>query len=197
MSPRIEVGAVRVRLSILRGFFVSSVLVALHVGLSMPQAPRAESVGIKIFPGRVERVSLDEVRYSVKIVNGLQSTIFLPGVNFGRPLPETLSLEQWRTKEGWKTVAPCMDTPPPHVIKLAPGQVIALDYVMDTRFRTICKEHHLELTGRYRYRLDYFDTEKRARAYIRKLFSPTWKEARAPFVVSEPFDIPPFREPAR
>ena len=174
----------------LRNFMASSLVAVLYVGSSSFQAS-AQPAGVKVVVERVERVSRDEVHFSVKIANGLNKTVFLPGANFGKPNPELLFLEQWREKEGWKTVVHCLDTPPPDLLKLKPNEAMPVEYVLELPLSVVCKERNVKLEGRFRYRLQYFESDREARAYIKKLFSPSWKEAHAPFVVSEPFEMPP------
>ncbi len=157
-----------------------------------------EAGGVEIVVERIQRVSRDEVHFWLKVTNRSDRPIFLAGTNFeSRPIPELVFLDQWRTKEGWKTVAPCMDTPPPHVIKLNPAGAMTLDLVLDLSLPRVCKERNIQLEGRFRYRVEYFASEKQARAYLKKLFSRHWQEARPPLTlaVSEPFEIPPTPNP--
>jgi len=170
-------------------FLVWSLLAVLCVGFS-PLQSSDESAGVKVVLERVERVSHDEVHFWLKVANESDRPVFLAGTNFERPIPELLYLEQWRTEEGWKVVVPCMDTPPPHVIKLKPSEAITLDLILKVPLSGVCKERNIQLEGRFRFRLDYFESEKQARTYLRKIFSPDWRSARAAVAVSEPFGIP-------
>jgi hypothetical protein len=176
----------------LNGFLAWSLLAVLGVGFS-PLQSSDEPAGVKVVVERLERVSRNEVHFWLKVANGSGSPVFLAGTNFERPIPELLFLEQWRTEEGWKIVVPCMDTPPPHVIKLNPSGAINLDLVLDLKFPGlgVCKERNIQLEGRFRYRLDYFRSAKQARTYVRKVFSLGWQSARTEVAVSEPFEIPP------
>lgn len=180
-------------ISALNSFMTRSLLAVLCAGFS-PLQQSDEPASVKVVVERVERVSHDEVHFSLKVANGSGSPIFLAGTNFGKPRPELLLLEQWRTKEGWKVVFPCMDTPPPHVIKLNPSGAIDLDSVLKVPLFGICKERNIQFEGRFQYRLYYFDSEKQARAYLKKLRSGgDYQSARAAVAVSEPFEIPPLQ----
>ena len=94
-------------------------------------------------------------------------------------------------------MVPCMDTPPPHVIKLNPGGAMTLDLVLELPLSGVCKERNIQLEGKFRYRLEYFQSEKQVRTYVKTRFSSRWREARAPVAVSEPFEIPPTPSPER
>ena len=167
-----------------------SLVAVLYVG-SSPLQPSAQPAGVKVVVERVERVSRDEVHFSVKIANGLDRTVFLPGTNFGRSNPELLFLEQWREKEGWMTVVPCLDTPPPQLVKLKPSEVINVERVLELPYLGVCKERNVQLEGRFRYRLDYFESEKQARIYLKRVYSRGYQPAHAAVAVSEPFEMPP------
>jgi hypothetical protein len=178
----------------LNSFLAWSLLVVLGAGFSPLQA-LDEPAEVKVVLERIERVSRDEVHFSLKVANGSGRPVFLAGINFDRPIPYPLFLEQWRTEEGWKIVVPCMDVPPPHVIKLSPSGAITLDLVLKVPLSGVCKERNIQLEGGFRFRLDYFESEKQARTYLRKIFSPDWQSAHAAVAVSEPFEIPPYRDP--
>ncbi len=74
---------------------------------------------------------------------------------------------------------------------------MTLDLVLELPLSAVCKERNIQLEGRFRYRLEYFDSEKQARTYVKKIFSPRWREARARVTLSEPFEIPPTPSPER
>ena len=157
-----------------------------------------EHPAVEILVERIERVSRGNVHFWLKVTNKSERPVFLTGINdeLGSRL-YPVYLEKWRTKEGWKTVAPCMDTPPPHVIKLNPAGAMSLDLVLELPLSAVCKERNIQLEGRFRYRVEYFESEKQARAYVNKLFSRRWQEARAPLTLafSEPFEIPSTSNP--
>ena len=180
----------------LRSFSFCGLLVGLFIGFSAPHSDQHPTVEILV--ERIERVTHDEVHFWLKVANTSDRTVFLNGINDeSGPRLYPVYLEQWRTKEGWKTVGPCMDTPPPHVIKVNPGGATTLDLVLKLPLFGVCKERNIQLEGKFRYRLEYFESEKQARTYVKKLFSSHWREARAPVAVSEPFEIPPTPSPER
>jgi len=72
-----------------------------------------------------------------------------------------------------------------------PSATINMDFVLKLPLSAVCRERNLRLEGRFRYRLEHFESRKQARAYIKLMDSPDWQRARASFVVSEPFEIPP------
>ena len=176
-------------------FFVGSSLLLLLIEFSTLHSGQRPTVEVLV--ERNERVSRDEARHRVKVTNRSDRPVFLTGIidELG-PRLDPVYLEQWRTKEGWKTVVPCMDTPPPDVIKLNPGEAMTSDLVLKVPLFGVCKERNIQLEGRFRFRLEYFESEKQARTYLKKLFSGRWREARAAAVaLSEPFEIPPTPNP--
>ena len=178
-------------ISTLRGFLAWSLLAIFGVGFSVVQSSD-EPARVRVLSERVERVSHDEVHLWVKVANISDRAVFLTGINYeSGPRLYPVFLEQWRTKVGWKTVAPCMDTPPPDVIKLNLSQAMTLDFVLKIPLSGVCKERNIQIGGRFRYRLDYFDNEKQARNYLEILTTQGYQPAHAGVVVSEPFEIPP------
>ncbi len=184
-----------------------SLLLATSIGFSRlaSQEPNAPEIIVE----GLERVSRDEVHFRVIMTNRTDRPIFLTGINYelmgikdklGRRL-YPVYLEQWRTKEGWTPIS-CMDTPPPpppppppHVIKLNPGEAITDVLWVKVPMIGVCKNRIARWEGKFRFRVEYFESKKQARAYIEKLFSPRWREARAPVALSEPFEIPPTANP--
>ncbi len=175
-------------------FLCCNFLLACSVGTTLGNSNDTSRVEILI--ESVQRVSPQEVHFRLKVTNRSNRPVFLNGIKYEseRHL-YPVYLEQWRTREGWKIVVPCMDFPPPHVIKLDPGEAMALAPVLQLPLSSVCKVRNVQLEGEFRFRVEYFDSEKQARAYIEKLFSPRWKEARAPVAFSEAFEIPPARSP--
>ncbi len=185
--------------ALLRGFpfwcLLSSSLIVSPFAATKPK-------GAQILVERIERVSRDEVHFRLKVRNRSDRSIFLTAINYGllgikdesesRPYP--VHLEQWRTKEGWTAVS-CTDTAPPHVINLNPGEVISEELWAKLPMSVICRNRIAKWEGRFRFRVEYFETEQQARAYVEKLFSPRWREAHAPVAVSESFEIPPSPDP--
>jgi hypothetical protein len=169
-------------------------LVASSIGL--PWTHSDEPPRVEIILERVERVSRDEAHFWVKITNRVDRPIFVAGINYeSGPRPYPVYLEQWRTKEGWKIVVPCMDTPPPDVIKLNPGEGMTFPMTLVGQRSAICRERTIQLEGRFRFRLEYFDTDKQARTYLDKLFGRTEEEVKPRLALSETFEIPPAANP--
>ena len=79
-----------------------------------------------------------------------------------------------------------MDTPPPHAIKLEPAKLVIEDLIL--KVPGVCKERNIQLECSFRFRLYYFDSEAKTRAYLKKFFSPAgWQDAHAAAALSEPF----------
>jgi hypothetical protein len=135
-------------------------------------------------------VSRDEVHFLLKVANRSDKPIFLAGVNYeSGPSAELLFIDQWQPKEGWNRSS-CMDTPPPHLIKLNPNEAITQVLWDKLPISQICKNPITQFEGKFRFRLEYFDSEKQARTYVKRMFSPRWRETRARVALSEPFEIP-------
>jgi len=157
--------------------------------------PFPESVGPEILVERIKRVSRDEVHFSLKVTNRSDRPVFLLGIDRkSEPSLHPVHLEQWQPKDGWKS-SNCMDMPPPHVIKLDPGEAITKEFWLQLPMSVVCRNPITRLEGKFRFRVEYFESEKQARAYVEKLFSRRWKDARAAVAVSEPFEIPPPASP--
>jgi hypothetical protein len=176
-----------VRTNALRKFLVWSLTAFAWVGSSLLLSSDGPT-NIKVLTERVQRVSRDEVHLWVKVVIRSDRPVFLTGISHKRPYP--LFLEHWRAEEGWKVVAPC-DLVSPGVISLNPREAITLYFALKLP-RLDCKGRAIQFEGRFRHRLDYFESEKEARTYAKVMESPAGEEA-APrvVVVSEPFEIPP------
>ena len=187
-------------IAVLRGFLFFTFLAASFVGLS--QVSKNEPVRIDILVERIERVSRDEVHFRVKVRNRSDRSIFLTAINYelfgikdeSGPRPYPVYLEQWRAKEGWTTIS-CIDTPPPHVVKLNPSEMISEESWAKLPMSVICRNRIAAWEGKFRFRLEYFESEKQARAYVKKIFSRRWREAHAAVALSEPFEIPSASNP--
>ena len=140
----------------------------------------------------LKRVSSDEVHFRMRVTNRSERLVFLTGIIFEfRSQLDPIQLEQQREAGDWKMVVPCMDTPPPHVIKLEPAKPVIEDLVLNVPLEGVCKERNIQLEGNFRFRLYYFDSEAKTRAYLKKFFSPAgWQDAHAAVAQSEPFKIP-------
>ena len=174
------------RIRTLGTFLVGSLLVVSSFGFSPFSTD--EPARVEIVVERVERVSHDEVHFWLKVSNKSEGPVFLAGINYeSGPRPLLLFIEQWRTKEGWKR-SYCMDTPPPDVIELNPAEAMTFDLVLELPMSVVCGNRITQLEGKFRFQLEYFESEKQVRTYVKKLFSQRWREARAPVALSEPFE---------
>lgn len=138
---------------------------------------------------QVKRVSINEAHVRVRITNVSKNATFLLGTNSDEPSPHPVFLDQWRAEEGWKIVAPCVDVPPPDVIRLTPGQEITFESVLTLPSPSTCKERNLRFEGRFRYKLQYFKSKKQALIYSRHMFAS--QHNTPSFVLSEAFEFPP------
>ena len=121
----------------LRGFLFCCLLVASPTGSSL--LPSSEPAGAEIVVDRNERVSRDEARFRLKVTNRSDRPVFLTGMYYeSGPSLDPVYLEQWRPQKGWEIVVPCMDTPPPHVIKLNPGDAMTFPRTLVSRRSAVC-----------------------------------------------------------
>jgi len=150
---------------------------------------------VEVLVEHVERISGDEAQFRVRITNRSEEAVFLTGIVYESSSQlYPIYLEQQRAARNWKIVVPCMDTPPPHVIKLEPAKTMIENLVLKVPLEGVCKERDIQLEGNFRFRLQYFDSEKNARAYMKKLFSADWQDTRSAVALSEPFKIPQRRD---
>ncbi len=177
----------------LRLFFFRSSLFLILAGSSTCRLKQPSNVEVLV--EHVERISGDEAQFRVRITNRSEEAVFLTGIVYesSSQLYPTY-LEQQRAARNWKIVVPCMDTPPPHVIKLEPAKTMIENLVLKVPLEGVCKERDIQLEGNFRFRLPYFDSEKNARAYLKKLFSADWQDTRSAVALSEPFKIPQRRD---
>lgn len=179
------------RTNIVLGLIACS-LIASWEESSFSQSDRSRTAPqIKLVVERVERPSQNEVRFQLRIISNSEKPVFLEGQNFGKPFPDPVFLEQWRGKEGWHIVAPCPDVPPPDVIKLKPASEMTLERVLTIPINAPCKERSIRLEGRFRFSVDYFESEKEAHRYISQFFSPRQPAEKA---LSETFEIPQLKQ---
>jgi hypothetical protein len=149
---------------------------------------------VEVLVERVERVSNDEASFRVRVTNTSKQPVFLTGIIYeSRSILNPIYLEQQRAAGGWKIVVPCMDTPPPHVIKLEPAKPMIENLVLRVPLEGVCKERDIQLEGKFRFRVNYFEKEEQARGFLKKFFSKGVQEAHAADALSEPFEIPPLR----
>jgi hypothetical protein len=171
-------------------------------------SPSSLPPGVGIAIEGLKRISTDEVHLTVKITNNLDHSIFLAGNNYDflsvlphetaerrpGPSPELVFIEHRRVTEDWKTIT-CLENPPPNVIKLNPNQAITHVIWWNIPMRGVCKNFINRWEGQFRFRLEYFDSEKQARAYVRNFYSATREEVHRELAFSEPIEIPPVASP--
>ncbi len=106
----------------LRSYLFCGLFLTSSVRLSPTHSD--EPARIEILVERIERMSRDEVHFSLKVSNRSDRPVFLTGIKYeSGPRLYPVYLEQWRMKEGWKRVCGT-DMPPPDVLKLNPGEAI-------------------------------------------------------------------------
>jgi len=159
---------------------------------SSPPRREAKPRELTIIVEQAKRVSPDKAQFTFEVKNNSERQIYLAGYKLGSRLRlHPVFLEQWRSETGWKAVAPCVDVLPPPVTKLDPGQAVAHELVLEVPLPTVCKERNLRLEGKFRLRLEYFETEDDAQAYWDKYGygSDATDELKARIAVSKPFEF--------
>ena len=151
-----------------------------------------EPTKVKVVVERVERANRTRARFSLKVLNDSSGPVFLEAHPFDLKLLDGLYLEQWRTEEGWTVVLPCRDVFISDAIKLKPGESMAQERELTFPIsEAVCKERNVRFEGKFRFRLDYFESAKAVRTYIDQMDSSSRKPPHPAFAVSEPFEIPP------
>lgn len=179
-----------------RHFSLASLLLVAFIETSTVRSDQPQTVQILV--ERNERVSSTEVHFQVNVTNLSERPVFLIGIIYehkSRLYP--LYLEQNRRPGGWKLVVPCVDTQPPHIIKLEPTATTSENLVLTVPIGGVCQVQNISLGGKFRFRLNYFGTEERARAHLEKFGSWGWDNAHEGEALSEPFEIPPYRPPGQ
>ncbi len=175
-------------------FFLASLLLVPFIESSTARSDSSHNVQVIVV--RNERISGSEIQLQVRITNRSERPVFMTGIIYeDGPRLYPVYLEQLRPPEGWKIVVPCVDTDPPHVIKLEPGKSMTEDFFLKLPLEGVCKVQYIKLEGKFRFRLNYFGTEERARAHLEKFGSWGWENAQEGEALSEPFEIPPYRPP--
>lgn len=147
--------------------------------------------GVRVHVEHNERIGRNEAHFRVSVTNSSRVPLFSTGIIYeSGPRLYPLYLEQEKGPAGWHIVAPCVDTPPPQVIKLDPGVPMIQDLVLKVPLEGVCKERNLQIEGKFRFRVYYFETEAKARLYLKKFLSNEGDRLRSAFAVSEPFEIP-------
>ena len=146
-----------------------------------------------------ERIGQNEARLRVKVTNISGKPVFSTGM-FDDSWPSRLDvyLEYRNTKEGWRLVGPRYDVPVQRVIRLDP----AVPMVEETWLKVpLVGSVHRNMPdikldeGQFRYRVDYFQSRAQARLYLKRFFENRQDYPRPASAFSEPFEIPPFRDP--
>ena len=101
---------------------------------------------VEVLVEHVERVSNDEAHFRVRVTNTSKQPVFLTGIIYdSRSILNPIYLEQQRAARGWNIVVPCMDTPPPNVIKLEPAKPMIENLVLKVPLEGVCKERDIQL----------------------------------------------------
>lgn len=154
-----------------------------------------QPASVEVLVERAERISQDEVHFRLKLTSKSSRPVFLAGINYDTgPSPLLVFIEHWRPKEGWKR-SYCMDTRPPHVLKLNPGETITDDLALTLPMSVVCRNPITRLEGKFRFRLEYFDNEQALDTYLGRLFGETEREVEPHIAVSKTFEIPPYHVP--
>jgi len=176
-------------------FVLASCLSVALIGQSQPRP-----ASIKIIVVKVERVSQDEVHFKLNIHNESRSPVFLessaelvstrlPNGPGDTSIPEQLYLERWQDGV-WHQIVPCLENAPSSVLKLNPGKTVSQDRVLTDPVESPCKDRHVRLEGTFRFRLEYFLSEREAKANESN-FDTSGANLPAPRVaVSASFEIP-------
>ncbi|HYB62163.1 MAG TPA: hypothetical protein VEH50_11890 [Methylomirabilota bacterium] len=171
------------------GFWGSLLLVAFLGTCLYPSNSPAE---VTVSVSGLTRISPKQTNFEVSITNSGETPIFLAGINYeSGPSPELVFIEHERERGEWIT-SNCMDTEPPDTIRLNPGQTLSKIYWWELS-PSVCKNPITSFEGRFRIQVRYFQSDAEVRAYLKKLFSNHWKEARAAAAFSEPFEVPPYQ----
>lgn len=178
--------------------FTSTLL--FSVSLSAQKSAQGLSK-IRVKVDRVERISSNEARFQLTIANNSIKPVFLEGdsrqIHEGGPLGneilEGLYLEQWRHEQGWRVVIPCRDMFSSEPIRVNPGGSIAQEWTLQPPLPSVCRVRDIHFDGKFRFRVDYFESGKAVKTYIEKMNSPGSVPPPS-FSASESFEIPPFRK---
>lgn len=166
------------------------------IGSFALQTPRIEFPKVKVLVDRVERVSSNEADFSLKIVNASTGPVFLEAYPLLKRntektrIFEGLYLEQWREREGWIIVVPCRDLFVSDAIKLEPDEAMTQERVLKLPLSAVCKERNIHFEGKFRFRVDYFESGNAVETYIEQMSSLGHEPEPPAFAVSEPFEIP-------
>ena len=177
--------------NVLRAILVMLVFAGFS-GVAWGQSPK-----VAVVVDKIERVGQNEVRWRVKVTNNSERPVFCTGIIYPcGPRRLDVYLEQWLGEEGWQLVAPCQDMAPPDVIQLKPAVPVVEERELEVPLSSVCKRRDIQLEGQFRYRVDIFESRAQASLYLEKFFSKDADKPHPTSAYSEPFEIPPFREPS-
>jgi len=178
-----------VRKCIVTIFLSCNLIAFLCVGSSVSQPTQRERSNVKVTVEKVERVNGNEAHFWVKVVNKSATPVFIEAYSLDTRILEDLYLEQWREREGWHAMFPCLDMAPGGVMKLKPGDAISQEFTLTNPLPTMCKDRNTHFEGRYRFVLNFFNSVKDARTDEKNFFSSG--QSIPLYAGSDPFEIPP------
>ena len=177
----------------------SRIVVALLVILTTNgfSAQREATQEIEVSVERIERQANRDVHIWLKVENLKEESIFLaviatsPAIDTSRLLyVQFVLVEQWEPANGWKTVGPWGDVPPPAVAEVKPshsvkGHITISELLLLSRGGgTICIE------GKHRIKLWYFNSRDEWDNYWADLMNGRKPRGKRPMAISKPFEIP-------
>jgi len=173
---------------------VSGLLIAAAcIAYSMSLPEQRDSGKVRIVVNRIERTSQKEIRFTLIVRNESALPVFLEGsareLSSDQRFIEQLVLEQWKDR-GWHIVVPCIENAPASVIKLGPGKTLIQVRVLTNPVESPCKERHIQFEGQFRFTVEYFPSEREAKAN-ESAFGLARGNLPTPNVaVSDSFEIP-------
>jgi hypothetical protein len=170
---------------------VSCSLLLLFIGPWTVGSDHPPTVEVRVEQN--ERIGPNEAHFRVRVTNRSGVPVFSTGIIYeSGPRLYPVYLEQKRLTGAWQIVVPCVDTPPPEVIKLDPAVPMLEDSVLKIPLEGVCKKRKPQIEGKFRFRLDYFETEAQAGLYLKKFLSN--RGPRPASAVSEPFEVPVYSD---
>jgi hypothetical protein len=158
------------------------------------QSSQNGSSNVKVVVDRVDRVSSNKAHFRLKVLNDTTRLVFFEGYPFDMQQMDGLYLEQWRLEEGWTIVVPCRDLYASDAIKLKPGGVMTQERVLELPLSAVCRERNIHLEGKFRFRVDYFESGNAVRTYIKRMNSLGHEPPPPAFALSDPFEIPAMKK---
>jgi len=178
---------------VIQSVLTYALIAVICIEPSASEPKQSEPLDVKIIVEKVERVNENEVHFRLSLLNASASPIFLEGrallLFSEQPIAEKLYLDQW--KEGkWHSIAPCLENAPSAVIRLGSQRTINQDRVLTNPLEAPCKERHFQFSGRFRFRLEYFLSERDAKTNERNWDSGGANLPTPRFAASDSFEIP-------